>query len=373
MDYEYNTNQRMQKQPSMSLGQLLKTRKQAIGNALLDQDPSFTGFVSVDQFDMIIQSISPVNSSDIDRLASKYDPSNSGYFNYFTLLSDLCDQAMNNSTLEIDAQRSFSKQRNNNFDLPQDNDFNQMGYSPRNMRNDYNPPMKNDYNSSMMNDYNPPMKNDYNSSMRNDYNPPMKNDFESPRGVTNRNFDDDSYNKSQKTMERGYGNNSIDEIIRVISSQMDSVFSSSSACFQKWRGYDKFISANDFVRGAARDFKIDVTIDEAQEIINRYGGCLSLSNFMKMIVDGMNNANTQSKQIESEELSPEDKVLLHVARQAKGKDLVSVFDSCDSIEMIVQSLRTLSIYVLLTDIRPAFNKYGIEGMLQKIQSFISMI
>ena len=55
-------------------------------------DPIFIDFVKLHRFEDIIQKIAYVNSSDVQRLVSFYNQSNSGYFNYFNLLSDICNQ-----------------------------------------------------------------------------------------------------------------------------------------------------------------------------------------------------------------------------------------------------------------------------------------
>jgi hypothetical protein len=164
-----------------------------------------------------------------------------------------------------------------------------------------------------------------------------------------------------------------DEIIRTIANRMTEVFESSGSCFNKWRGHARSIEAQGFVLGAKRDFKIEMTVEEAQEIIDRFSGTLTLGPFLKMVGAGADSASAQSKAINSSQLDDNEKTLLHVARQAKGKDWEGVFDGASNVEQIVPSLKKLSIYVLGSDLRPCFTKYGKEGVVNKIQGFVSAL
>jgi hypothetical protein len=75
-----------------SLSQVLSNCRRQIGSDLIELDPEFTGFVATFDFELIIQRIEPVDSGEIQRLVQSYDRHNTGTFNYFTLLSDLCNQ-----------------------------------------------------------------------------------------------------------------------------------------------------------------------------------------------------------------------------------------------------------------------------------------
>jgi hypothetical protein len=154
---------------------------------------------------------------------------------------------------------------------------------------------------------------------------------------------------------------------------MTDVFESSTTCYNKWRGQGRVIGPAEFVPGAKRDFKVDVTIDEAQEIIDKFAGCLTLGNFMKMVGAGSDTARAQRKALDASRLDPEDQTLLHIARQTKRKQWERVFASCETAEQIVQGLKKLSIYVSGTDLRPALLKYGKAGVAEKIQGLVASL
>jgi hypothetical protein len=76
-----------------SISEVLQLHRKDVVAGLLDLDPHATGFISADEFEYIVQRIALVNSADIGAMVARYDRAGSGSFNYFTLLSDLCNQA----------------------------------------------------------------------------------------------------------------------------------------------------------------------------------------------------------------------------------------------------------------------------------------
>jgi hypothetical protein len=154
---------------------------------------------------------------------------------------------------------------------------------------------------------------------------------------------------------------------------MTEVFESSGSCFNKWRGYARSLGPQEFVVGAKRDFKIDMTVQEAQEIIDRFSGNLTLGTFLKMVGAGADAASAQVKAVNLAQLDDNEKTLLHIARQAKGKDWEGVFQIANTVEHIVPSLKKLSIYILGSDLRPCLTKYGKDGVVNKIQGFVAAL
>jgi hypothetical protein len=272
-----------------SISDVLQAHRQEVVTGLLDLDPRVTGFISADEFEYIVQRIALVNSADIGGVVARYDRAGSGSFNYFTLLSDLCNQAAE----------------------PE----------PQPVRRPPDPRPQTAL-------------------------PPTPKPLTASRA---------------------------DEIITVIATRMTDVFESSSTCYNKWRGQARVIGPKEFVAGAKRDFNVDVTVEEAQEIIDRFSGSLTLGNFMKMVGAGSDAACAQRKALDASRMDPEEQTLLHIARQTKGKQWETVFESGETAEQIVQGLKRMSIYVSGTDLRPALQKYGKPGVVEKIRSFIESI
>jgi hypothetical protein len=73
------------------------------------------------------------------------------------------------------------------------------------------------------------------------------------------------------------------------------------------------------------------------------------------------------------ELTDEEKTLLHIARQAKGKNWRRVFDIAADIDRIAPGLRNLSIYVLGPDLKSCIAKFGKESVVKRIEDFIATL
>lgn len=356
-----------------SLFQILLDYKQQIGNSLLNIDPSFSGFVTGREFEDIIQRIALVNSSEIQRLVSIYDPSNSGFFNYFTLLSDICNQANEQPPPPRSSYAAPPRSTN-----PQYDDYS----SPPRRGGRPQPPSYDDYTSPRSGPANPTY-DDYDIPGRNQHDnypnpnpraPPTYDEYgppsTTPNSSSNPTYDD--YPPQTPSPTSPSPSSRVDEIIEKIASRMDNVYDSSQTCYQKWRSYSQVLGPQEFVSGARKDFQIDLTVDEASAVIARYStkGFLSMGEFLKMVGAGSDIIREQRKAQAAVALSEEEKVLQHVARQAKNKDWRPVFEQCESVERMVQSLRTINVYVMLNDLRPCFNKWGREGVINKIQAFV---
>jgi hypothetical protein len=329
-----------------SLSDIVSNCRRQIGTDLLELDPEFTGFVATFDFELIIQRIEPVDSAEIQRLVQSYDRHNTGTFNYFTLLSDICNQAADSGPT-YGQRPSFS-------DLPPgrqsfaDNDF-----------ADYPPP----HAGSRRDFADPPVSR-----------PGYRRDFADAapaRQGYRGDFADLPPVVVQRTPLRDLAVSRSDEIIRTLASRMTEVFGSSANCFNKWRGYARTVGPQEFVTGAKRDFNLDVSLAEAQEIIDKFSGTLTLGTFSKMVGAGSQAASAQTRAVTSALLDDNDKTLLHIARQAKGKDWEGVIENANTVEQMVPGLKKLSIYVLGSDLRPCIAKYGKDGVIQKIHDFIA--
>jgi lambda repressor-like predicted transcriptional regulator len=73
------------------------------------------------------------------------------------------------------------------------------------------------------------------------------------------------------------------------------------------------------------------------------------------------------------ELTDEEKTLLHIARQAKGKGWRRVFETARDIDVLAPALRNLSIYVLNPDLKSCIAKYGKESVVEMIEDFVTIL
>jgi hypothetical protein len=153
---------------------------------------------------------------------------------------------------------------------------------------------------------------------------------------------------------------------------MNKVFDSSQAAYHKWRGGGRTMTAQELAAGVQRDFKIDMTVAEAQELINRFDNNMTLGNFMKMLSSGGVGVGDQAK-VNAAAADEVDQWLLHIARQGRGKDWENVLRNGRSIEQICTALKQRDIFITPPDLRPAINRYGNEGAIAKVKEFMSAL
>jgi hypothetical protein len=307
-----------------SLSKVLATYKLHICNALLATDPTVTGFCSSWEFESIIQRLSSVNSAEVRLFLGIYDPLGTGRFNYFSLLADICNQVAKEEKAR--AQLSYESFINRPLDpLPgQESLFLPPAPAPAAPIPAHPAPTR-------------------------------------------------PFAQTHQPHTIPVVPSRADEFVQKISLKMEQVFGSSQSCYQKWRGYSGSLGAQQLMAGANRDFGLDMTVEEAQEIVDRYGsGTLTPGTFQKMLGAGADADAAQRKRQQSYELDDNEKCMMHIARQGKGKRWRDCFD-VETPEHIVQGLKKNAVYVLLTDFRPCFLKYGKEGMIEKIQEFMDAL
>lgn len=79
------------------------------------------------------------------------------------------------------------------------------------------------------------------------------------------------------------------QLVSFLAQNVTKVFDSAPSAFHKWRGASKFLRASDFANGANRDLGLDMTVQEAQMMIDKVGGQLSVSYFVKLLGQGYNS------------------------------------------------------------------------------------
>lgn len=324
-----------------TLVSILTQYKQQIVDSILNIDPLYNGFMTAQQLTNCIDRVTAVDPNEVQRLVNNYEPTREGLFNYFSLLADLSNQAGPKSSSSYRTQQNNYAQPTFESSIREDSQYNQYTTDQSNVPH------------------------------------AMEDHFNEPSSGFRSNNQAPSYgnqNQSYQQQPPSYGGGSnIEEIVRDISVKLGQRFDSSSSCYNKWRQYEKTISAQQLVDGCSRDLKMQLSVQDAQRIIDKYGGSLTLGNFSKMLGAGSDTQSVQVAAQLSSEGSDEDKTLMHIARQAKGKDFDNVIDGCNTVEQLVQSLRGMKIYVLLNDVRPAWDKYKKEGIKQRVQMYLSQL
>jgi Ca2+-binding EF-hand superfamily protein len=308
------------------LAAVLGTYKKQLGSALIELDPGFSGFITADLFESMLSRFAKCDPNEVELLIGSYDPMGTGVFNYFTLLSDLCNQTAAGGSPSDGGRPSGGGGRN----------------APAPERYEDERPS-------------PPKRSD----------PPARKTV---------NFDEtaNSGAPSPPRAAKPTGPSRALEICRHIADNINKVFDSSQAAFHKWRGGGRTMTAEEFAAGVQRDFKIDMTVEEAQELISRFDNNMTLGNFMKMLSSGGVGVGDQAK-VDAAAADEVDQWLLSIARQCRGKDWENILRHGRSLETICTALKQQSIFITPPDLRPAITRYGQEGAIVKIKELMGAL
>lgn len=84
-----------------------------------------------------------------------------------------------------------------------------------------------------------------------------------------------------------YGGTTIKELVTKISDSAYILCKNSRECYYKWRDpHHDQLDATDLVKGLKHDNNVEMSLADAQRVIDRYGGPMNLSTFSVMLHDG---------------------------------------------------------------------------------------
>lgn len=87
--------------------------------------------------------------------------------------------------------------------------------------------------------------------------------------------------------------------MRAIAEKIDDVYDSSNACFHPWCGESPSVGPEESAAGVRRDFGVDVSREEAREIVGCFEGRPTLASFLRLLASG-----TAPKQAAAERAQP---------------------------------------------------------------------
>jgi hypothetical protein len=154
-------------------------------------------------------------------------------------------------------------------------------------------------------------------------------------------------------------------------------YDSGQTAWHRWRGGHATLEAEDLARNANQACKMDMTIDEAQALIQLMGGSLTLGKWVQLL--GSANVDTIQTQAirDGADDDPNDKWLLHCARQiashpGKSEKWEYVLTNCPNIEMGLSQLkRVCDVIVDPNEFRPVWRTLGPEEVVRRIRKFVA--
>ncbi|EAY06238.1 hypothetical protein TVAG_034170 [Trichomonas vaginalis G3] len=386
----------------------------------MSKDSLITGEVSRSAFiDVCTKYGVPESTQGFGKILQIGDPSASGLIQYFLVAAKVCSESINLPPLNTNYSPNYvAPESNIRNSATRYNDYG--GFSNEPVRSPISSPKANryeNYNSSAQKssyDYNSPQTNQY------DYNSPRagSNGLRSPSGRSNyqafsreeprENIDqnDAPYYEYQPpqlvktamvdhgifgespykpqtvqqrtpsvqpsprpyTATRSQSNVNPDDVLKRVG---EIIQGKPTHLFNKWRGYNTKMTANDLQRGLLREYDYNVPISTVEEICDRYGGELNLSNFVKLISDGAQLHSASSRSVsnyvpQSRKMTEDDQTIDDIAKQFVGQDFTALTEKARNADDLCIIFSRCGINFDEARVKKLVSKQGKNGFVDAI-------
>lgn len=164
-----------------------------------------------------------------------------------------------------------------------------------------------------------------------------------------------------------------DEVLAKISAKVTEGMGNSSAAFNKWRGYNTKLNATDLCKGLQRDCDYSAPLDVVQEILDRYGGELTLTNFVRLMGDGAQMGERASSAKSRATLTPtnrkmteDDQTIEDIAQQFSGKDFAALTMKARNADDLCIIFQRAGIQFDEARVKKLVSKQGKNGFVDSI-------
>lgn len=156
------------------------------------------------------------------------------------------------------------------------------------------------------------------------------------------------------------------KLISIISEHVYSSYPNSKSCWMKWRGLHNALEAQDLRNGLAKDSQILISQEDADKIIQKYGGPISHSTFARLLSDGTQFAEDEKSG--PQEMTEDEEAIFRVAQKVRGNKWEDMIYRAPDIASIAMGFADLGIDVDEDDIRILTQKLGKTGFVNAIKA-----
>jgi hypothetical protein len=301
--------------------------RQQLALYLLEGDPDIDGFAASADVAASIRALGPCSEAELERLIGNYDPLGTGSLNYFSLLADICNQAASGASPGGSPRQGA---RGGGGGRPPAGGGGAPGRATVTFVDD----------------------------------PPGDDD-------------DEPAQRASPPRARPAAQDRLQTLVRTLSREVTRAYDSAQVAWQRWRGGNQTLMAEDFARNANQSCKMDMTPEEAQALIQTMGGVLTLGKFVQLLGSATLESVQSQAVKDAADDDPNDKWLLHCARQiashpGKSEKWEYVLLNCPNIEMgLAQLKRVCDVIVDPNEFRPVWRALGPEEVIARIKRFVA--
>lgn len=164
-----------------------------------------------------------------------------------------------------------------------------------------------------------------------------------------------------------------DDVLATISQKVTEGMGNSSAAFNKWRGYNTKLTAADLCKGLQRDCGYSAPYDVVQEIMDRYGGDLNLTSFVRLMGDGAQMSERASNSRPRATFTPpnrkmteDEQTIEDIAAQFVDKDFSAMTAKARNAEDLCIIFQRAGIQFDEARVKKLVSKQGKNGFVDSI-------
>jgi hypothetical protein len=130
-------------------------------------------------------------------------------------------------------------------------------------------------------------------------------------------------------------------------------------CYQAWRESHELLTAKDLKDGLEKDAQVKIPLNDIENLVQQYGGPMSLSTFVRMVSNGRNLGAGPT----ADETS-----LAEIAGKLHGKKWDQIIFQSTSVDAIMLRFEQEGIHVSEQDIRLLTSKLGRLGLVSALKA-----
>ena len=159
-----------------------------------------------------------------------------------------------------------------------------------------------------------------------------------------------------------------DQILEIMAGCIFKTAKGSKEYYQRWRRSHDRLDTSDLRDGLAKDMKILIPFEDLDIIVKQYGGPMTLSTFVRMLSDG-SRLTEQMKNIGGVRQATEDEAaLIRLSQQVCGVGWEDMILNSTTAEDIVTGFADRGVKVTSGEIRTLTSKLGRTGLVSAIRA-----
>jgi len=161
------------------------------------------------------------------------------------------------------------------------------------------------------------------------------------------------------------------ELSKAISKHIMETMGSTKNAFQKWRGMNDRLNAEDVRQGLFKDANVAVPIEDLEILFRQHGSSVNLTGFVKMMSNGSEFSGSSSSSFEAPQQerkkTVDEQALDSIASQLGGKDWEQIIFKANSTDDVMRGFKRINVVANEDEVRRLMSKLGKTGLIDTLK------